>query len=106
MKQHITPKQFQELPKEISCKVFDLNPRDWRGYKNDFYGYHHKKITIGKMIELLNDNNVTDIGIKLNSDRNNIGVWVGDKKINTFNNPELCDSLWDAVKHMLNEIKN
>lgn len=103
MKQHITPKQFQELPKEISCKVFDLNARDWRGYKDDFYGYHHKKITIGKMIETLMDK-----GYHYTIEYGKLYIWeMGDITTKKVFCPDikldtlLCDALWDAVKYIL-----
>lgn len=53
MRQHITPKQAKQLTKEQFYSLFpDLVIRD------DWANYHHKKITIGKIIEILKDKGV------------------------------------------------
>ena len=48
MKQHLTPKQLLEVTEEQFYSLFDEIVK-----RNDWSKYHHKKMTIGKMIEYL-----------------------------------------------------
>ena len=116
MKQHITPKQFKEISKEQSIELFDFNARDWRGCEDDFYTYHHKKITVGKMIEIL-DNSEYSYDIKRCKNRNNwILIQLLESGLNRslkdrdvvdrldsqmFESDKLCDVLWEAIKMMI-----
>jgi hypothetical protein len=48
MKQHILPKQAKQLTEEQFYSLFeDIVPR------KDWANYHHKKVTTGKLIEIL-----------------------------------------------------
>ena len=92
MKQHITPTQFKEMNKERAIELFDLNARDWRGYEDDFYNYHHKKITIGRMIDFLS---IESIIFCPQIDGWKIGTAYGRRFL--FAHSDLCDALWKSV---------
>lgn len=48
MKQHILPKQAKELTEEQFYDLFEeIVPR------KDWANYHHKKVTVGKLIEII-----------------------------------------------------
>jgi hypothetical protein len=84
MKQHISPKQLKEITK---VQFYTLLP-DFV-IRNDWSEYHHKKITIGKMIEILIDRdvNVSNIlKLKDNKEAKN-----------------LCNILWIEIKKMIRE---
>ncbi|GMX64571.1 hypothetical protein Elgi_38400 [Paenibacillus elgii] len=91
MKYHITPKQAKEITEEQFYSMFnEIVPR------KDWANYHHKKITIGKMIDYLDE--VT------------IGKGFVDQKWyvtlldeNQFYGKELTDALWEAVKAEFNQ---
>lgn len=98
MKQHITSKQADEISKYKFYTLFpDLVIRD------DWSKFHHKKITIGKMIELLMDR-----GYCYTIDYGKLEVWIlGNITTKKTYCPEvkldnlLCDALWEAVKYTL-----
>lgn len=91
MKYHITPKQAKEITEEQFYSMFnELVPR------KDWANYHHKKMTIGKMIDYLDE--VT------------IGKGFVDQKWyvtlldeNQFYGKELADALWEAIKAEFNQ---
>lgn len=114
MKQHITKEQWDKLYKEEkeqfeTCfKELDKKFRDI-GYDEEhineyFFGSGFRLITIGVMMGFLGDD--------LNGTRNFQCSWeVVLNRLpsdNIFNNIELCDTLWEAVKYNLkrNEKKN
>jgi hypothetical protein len=105
MKQHVTPKQLSEISIEKCCTIFET----YEGRK-DFYKYNAKKMTIGKMIELL-DTNATDVVVchEETDSLHNTYVWyvsfcqgMGGPE---FFNKELCDALWEAVKEVISDTK-
>lgn len=98
MKQHITPKQLREVDKEKLISIYgDFNGSALNSYRKDFYDYHHKKFTIGKMIELLQPT-MTDF--YMTNDKR-FAVVLNDSRIDKFIGKELCDTLWDALKECL-----
>lgn len=93
MKQHITPSQAKEITEEQFYSLFD----DEIVYRKDWADYHYKKITIVKMIEILQDIGIT-IQDKYNSGWE-VTLWKWNGHGNdSFENEELCDTLWEAVK--------
>lgn len=53
MKQHITPEQAQEITEEQFYNLFEDVLEEKIVHRSDWYKYHHKKMTIGKMIAIL-----------------------------------------------------
>lgn len=85
MKYHITPKQAKEVSESQFYSLFDeLVKRD------NWANYHHKKMTIGKMIDYLDT-----VEIWRNP---STGLWEVDG-VNA--SKELVDTLWESVKHRL-----
>lgn len=86
MKYHITPKQAQEITEEQFYTLFtNIVPR------NDWYKYHHKKMDIGKMCDLL--------GV-LKLYKTSDGLWVSN---DTHTDKELVNILWELVKQKILE---
>lgn len=93
MKQHITPKQAAEISEYQFASMFDCNfvrRKDWTDY-------HHKKVTIGKMIDFLVDRK-WDICIEMNDKNFLVKNNIDEKE---YLEKELCDALWEAVKDNL-----
>lgn len=104
MKQHITIEQWEELNKDQKCKLYDyflgdsidfLVSRDERQLKT--------QLSIGQMIEFLEENNSIDLIRKspignewIINHPTTFGVEYIDK--------ELCNCLWEAVKEVLGEL--
>jgi hypothetical protein len=85
MKYHITPKQAKELTKDQYYSMFnDLVLRD------DWANYHHRKMTIGKMIDYLD-------GVSVFKGLGD-GQWYVQCDGLEFEGKELTDALWEAVK--------
>jgi hypothetical protein len=97
MKQHITPKQAEDVTKEFFYSLFNelVDRKDWSNY-------HHKKVTIGKMIEFLETDEYPTLHIDKQLKQ---GVMkenrydVFQQGIGTHVGNSLCDALWDAVKN-------
>ena len=84
MKQHILPKQAKEITKEQFYKLFpDLVDR------KNWADYHHKKITMGKMMEFLWEKKAP-LTVHLVFSGN------AENKDESFEN--LCNVLWEQVK--------
>lgn len=108
MKQLITNEQFLELSEENRDKLLQAIGKDSYAAKNDVGGAYcrsHMWFTIGQMIEFLNE----DIYLKIekihpgshwqwfiSKDNKNLGI-IGMQE----NRYELCDSLWEAIKEVL-----
>lgn len=91
MKQHITPSQAKEITEEQFYKLF--KNQHWECvHRKDWADYHHKKVTIGKMIEILITNNVEDLHYIFD-------IWFSDIKYGQKS--ELCDTLWEEIKSIL-----
>jgi hypothetical protein len=96
MKQHILPNQAAEVSKEFFYSLFDelVDRKDWSNY-------HHKKVTIGKMIECLESEQYPTLHIDKQ-------LKCGMQKENRYDvfqqgrgkshGDTLCDALWEAVK--------
>lgn len=84
-KYHITPKQAKEITEEQFYSLFnEIVPR------KDWANYHHKKVTIGKMIDYLDEVNIsTSLLTK------KFVINVDDIEYEAM---ELTDALWLAVK--------
>jgi len=97
MKQHITEKQLEEYRVSNVSGHYKLKDIMFHG---DSPINMAEKLTIGKMIEML--------GSKFDSlylnHKNEFDVMVEEKNTewcNRFENKELCDALWEAVKSVL-----
>lgn len=90
MKQHITPAQALEITEDQFYSLFDeiVKRKDWANF-------HHKKVTIGKCIELLD---FSLIKIEYDGFINNYYVQTNK---GTNGKPELIDALFQAVKSIL-----
>lgn len=91
MKQHITPKQASEISEESFYSILNeaVKRKDWANY-------HHKKVTIGKMIEFLFNK-----GHKITLDNCkpcSVKDWLTGAE---FSQIELCDALWESVKSVV-----
>lgn len=81
MNYHITPKQAQEIAEAQFYSLFEtIVPRE------DWYKYHHKKMDIGKMLDIIGV-------IKLYKSAD--GLWVVN---DTHSDKELTTILWELVK--------
>jgi hypothetical protein len=88
MKLHVTPSQAKELTEEQFYSVIGDPVK-----RNDWANYHHKKVTIGKMIEFLFEK-----GHKITLDNckpSSVQDWLTKKE---YCQMELCDALWEVVK--------
>lgn len=113
MKQHITKKQLNELDRKEKEKLLDwlLNKNYFFIATNipayqkksamvehlDFVGYN---LSIGQMIEFLYENKIPVI--RINSNPVSWYVRYGGSQ---YNNAELVDALWEAVKEVLRDEK-
>ncbi|AFV21585.1 MULTISPECIES: hypothetical protein [Bacillus] len=85
MKYHITPKQAKEITEEQFYSLFnEIVPR------KDWADYHHKKVTIGKMIDYLDG-----VSVHKSLLTEEFVIEVYDTE---YSAPELTDALWLAVK--------
>lgn len=85
MKYHITPKQAKEITEEQFYSLFnEIVPR------KDWANYHHKKVTIGKMIDYLDEVNITKSLLT-----KKFIINVDDIEYEAI---ELTDALWLAIK--------
>lgn len=86
MKYHITPKQAREVTEEQFYSMFNeiVHRKDWDTY-------HHKKMTIGKMIDFLDE--VTITKSVLNSQ-----WYVKLLDEEEYHGKDLTDALWEAIK--------
>lgn len=85
MKYHITPKQAKEITEGQFYEMFnEIVPR------NDWANYHHRKMTIGKMIDYLDGVNVHK---GLGEDKWYVSCYEVE-----YTGKELTDALWEAVK--------
>ena len=94
MKQHISPSQAKEITEEQFYLLFNqiVKRKDWADY-------HHEKVTIGKMIEILS---FYDLDIMSNYYKQNEWSIIFYKEEHyIFRNVELCDALWEGIKSIL-----
>ena len=118
MKQHITQKQWNELSDKQKIKWFKfvLNDYSFKGYKDSGYNrvdYYEMvefgcferigEPSIGQMIEFLEElvpiiepHEYWRVIINASTEP--------DTKEITFEEDELADALWEAVKHKLNKL--
>lgn len=88
MKQHILPKQALEITEEQFYSLFE----EKKVKRSDWVNFHHKKMTIGQMIEYLGVPKIS----KLTTYGGKWGVIIFHT---LFESDELCDALWKAVKY-------
>lgn len=95
MKQHLLPMQACHFTKETFYSFFDeLVDRD------DWHKYHHKKMTIGKMIELLHKKYKVEI---VGGENFLITLYDKDQVIYKTTRKELVDALYFALLHVTAE---
>lgn len=103
MKQHITKEQWDELTKEQKAKFFDETDVDWanclRSYPEGIVecAEDWRWPSIGQMIEFLGENMY-----QINLGTNGLAWAMLTKEGKQITAYELCDALWEAVKHKLN----
>lgn len=108
MKQHVTKEQFNECSDAVKQRWNEYAVQ--RGFirlvkKNDpemFATITYAEMdlpTIGQMIEFLNEN-VKHFSIMKNQDESE---WLIGYVNYLYRNKDLCDSLWEAVKEVLNK---
>ena len=117
MKQHITPKQFDELNKNGKEKYRKWYQETYAPFaEENVYVYEDEKgtieyevppLSIGQMIEFLSEKFLfRDIEYE-------VDMWYirkfdftkesdSDEYLKEITNRELCDALWEAVKEVLN----
>jgi len=103
MKQHITEEQLDELTKKQSEKI-----HEWYGFPKGASGHNRElalQLSIGKLIEFL-DECINDSYFSIGTQP----VWGGKDGdtvightwcVEEYENNELCDALWEAVKESL-----
>jgi len=93
MKQHITPKQCAKIAEEQVCKLLGEDI----GKPKDYTHVHHKKFTIGKMIEILISYKPNIIFERLCDYYSEEYMWDTD---HTYRE-ELADALWEEIKLLI-----
>jgi len=120
MKQHITVKQLEELSDKDVCKLNTLLRHEWDLTKQEFEKYNWEKVleetakycNIGKMIDILDEKcydytiykywNSKDVPVVESYDTLMIQKSKNYYKIG-FDDKELCDALWEAVKMFVHD---
>jgi hypothetical protein len=102
MKEHITPKQAKEITKEQFFALF--KNQHWECVdRKDYANYHHKKVTIGKMMAILVDTRWI-IRITECTRGWQVELITNSGPDHSYADKELCDALWKAIKdHKLEE---
>lgn len=105
MKQHILPKQAQEISEIEFYSLFPVRNSlgDNVVKRKDWDKFHHKKVTIGHMIQFLKEKN-WNIQIHMVGDSFRVANDIQNGW--AFSRTELCDALWEAVKYELNKGDN
>lgn len=85
MNGHITPKQAKQVSEKAFYSFFDEIVK-----RDDWSNYHHKKMNVAKMIEILDQ-----VTIRKNAIDGNWKLIVFEKE---YESKELVDVLWEAVK--------
>lgn len=88
MKYHVTPKQAKEITEEQFYSMFNQIV-----HREDWMNYHHKKMTIGKMIDFLD-------GVHVYKGLGKDNWYVSCYEVE-YRGKELTDALWEAVKDNL-----
>ncbi|GAA4879434.1 hypothetical protein GCM10023310_69500 [Paenibacillus vulneris] len=99
MKQHITPIQAQELTENQFYSLF----KEHAVKRKDWYKYHHKKISIGFMIEYLQVNLQMPIYLHTNGQEWNLSFEMSEcgNHDRCTSADELCDLLWVMIKNYI-----
>lgn len=108
MKQHITESQWKELSQKASIRLLN-----WCIVKSpQSKSYYEKALTIGQMIEFLDEYCLItrqDWGIQFGKKSTIVstsGNKNGKHQLKAEMAVELCDSLWGAVKEVLERVDN
>lgn len=88
MKYHITPKQAKEISEVQFYSMFNEIVK-----REDWANYHHRKMTIGKMIDYLDG-----VGVHKRMSDGEWGVTCYEEE---YRGRELTDALWEAIKDNL-----
>lgn len=92
MKQHITPKQAKQLTESQFYSLFkEIVPR------KDWANYHHKKVTIGKIMEVLQDSYILNVATINRSWRVLLFSLNGSLLLHESNHKELIDALFESL---------
>lgn len=106
MKQHITREQWDELERPMSDRyVGFFIDRYGLTYWPATPGASHERVDIGQMIEFLGEDLCgmeQMLDMKHGLEKESI-VWVITLEKIKFKGDELCDPLWEAVKHKLKQ---
>lgn len=110
MKQHITPKQAKEITEEQFYSMFctDQTSFDRIVKRKDWANYHHKKVTIGKCIEIL-ERKFYFVSLRMLRDltqpNEKICLHLCPDAMNEDHSQiwgsEVIDALWEAVKQAI-----
>ena len=101
MKQHITPSQAQEITEEQFYSLFDeiVKRKDWANF-------HHKKVAIGKCIEIIDGYScwrIEDEGYNHECTLTLFKTKFHEFPIAKFKYEGLINTLWATVKFILKE---
>ena len=101
MKIHITPAQAQEITEDKFYSLFDeiVKRKDWANF-------HHKKITIGKCIEIINQYSFWTIKSMDHDGKFTVTLFKTknyDPPIARFRYEGFINTLWAAVKFIAEE---
>jgi hypothetical protein len=114
MKQNINVEQMKEVKDTVLAEALNdlefkeglgtlniLLPEDYR--ERDIWLHNMaSRVTIGKMIEIINNKKyyfcIEEVGITIFDE--------GQDEYVSFNNGELADALWEAIKYVLEEENN
>jgi len=109
MKQHITVEQLKEIDatkldrwmKSVKYTQYmkDIYNSNNKTYLITMYGLAAKKVTIGKMIEILRANKIIKTSTEF--EVSNETWYLIESGGNTFEGQGLCDALFEALKYIL-----
>lgn len=98
MKEHITPKQAQQLAEGDFYNLFKIEVK-----REDWYKYHHKKVTIPKLLGVLKKECHFDLNITDSTNEITVYIAGNDQLVYNNQNHELIDLLYDTVLFVHNE---
>lgn len=97
MRQHIYPKDAMKVSKEQFYSLFNEDLVD----REDWAKYHHKKVTIGKMLEFLH-NSYDEVYLNFKDKKVFIELNTSSKTEFKAHGEELVEILWEAIILALN----
>ena len=100
MKQHITVEQLYDLSKEDRNKFMAISGYIYLINEDDYV----EKITIGRMIEMV-EKNSKDLIISATWYTDEIEGFTVKCDKNSYTEIELCDALWESVKGVVERLE-